>query len=856
MSEIGGKHKGGKLEGYPVVSLAGAFVLAYGVHKFVGRDFVANVLGTNGNGASKGNSLVKFGPQWLILLSVSSLWLINKSRRELDMTPSERMWLETELSQRRERLEDVLNGVKNGKGTDEIVDVSYVLDTIDELAQFLKTDPLVEQGLLVAADAVSRNIKLHMGEQGCISTEQAEFLNQQLEYEKDVVNHAQKYGLDLADLRSCMLASSNAARRALQIRFSGQISKALTILSRAKSQLPYMAISVVLSIVHGSIYALRAHYMANLMSLVYKKLKDSSATGRSVIGTVRLLFLLELLGLLSNFVGTKTKALGTRQFIVRLKTDLFRSLISQDVAYFEQHDLFQVRSIIGGCDFVCSALVDFPINSVQNVSSIVSSCLLLWSRSRKLFLALAALLPLRLFVTEMLTEVQYRLEAKVSTPYVSNFKDIWGVLVDPVGLITLRSFARERLETAMFSQSLKSMDRAQDRGAMLYSVFDMCRTLVESSVEIGALWYGSVLGTRHELDVASLPSYTSTANHAFEQSRILYYACSNLVSSDGIFDSAEKIYDLLHSKPNIGIDFPPIDDMPRDDSVLPWGVEFHDVEFSYPTRPSAKILQGISFTIEEGERVGVLGESGCGKSTIIGLLLRLYSPTQGRIHIAGMDTRKLNALWLRKRISVVSQTVYLPFRTVKENLMYGLFDRQYTETELEEQLRAALRLARCEDLFFDKRRFPHQWHTDIGRNGVKLSGGERQRLCIARAILTKPKILILDEATSALDEESQYQVQEAIQTLHDVSSGRLTIISIAHRLSNFRHVDKLIVLDNGHIVEQGTPAMLSQIENGVFANFVKRSTLDFSEKQDIDKRAPDLLPLDKVTGDLGTAPSL
>jgi len=192
--------------------------------------------------------------------------------------------------------------------------------------------------------------------------------------------------------------------------------------------------------------------------------------------------------------------------------------------------------------------------------------------------------------------------------------------------------------------------------------------------------------------------------------------------------------------------------------------------------------------------------------------------------IGGKNITSYNPLWIRQNVAIVSQSTYFPFRTVKENLLYGCEHMDSPPTI--EELHDAMRLARCEELFFDTNRFPQQWHTDIGRNAEKLSGGERQRLSIARSALRKPKVLLLDEATSALDEELQYQVQEAVQELHRRSGRKLTIVTIAHRLSNFRHVDILLVLENGAVVEEGAPSYLAKNspENSVFRKFYLRHT--------------------------------
>jgi len=737
---------------------------------------------------------------------------------------------------------------------EDLVDVAVILDATEDVAQFDKRDHLVHEGLLCAAEAVCQNIlrlgDLDLNEAGAtaesLTSANATKLIEQLEFEDEVFEHARISHLSYSPYKNAMREAAQKAKQVIQLRRKNQIIKSLAILERAKTQFPYVVISSLLSVVHGSIYALRTHYMSRVMTLAYERAskEGSGAKGDHIKSTIRILFQLELLGQLAEFVSEKMKSLGRRQFILQLKTDLFRRLITQDIAYFEKHDLYEVRRAISDAEYVCLSLFDFPIDTVQNLSSMLASCYMLWLKNRKFAALLAIMLPAKVVVTEILTYLQYRIEEMTTTAQLTNFRDVWSAIVNPNGLKTLRSFSREPLEVAMFSQGLKVKDRSGDRSNMVFNVFDVFRTLAENTTEIGALWYGGTLASRGELDASDLASFTATATYAFERGRTIYYHLKGIFSTNGVVDAAEKMYDLLHSEPGIGIDKPPLEDMPKDPDSVCWSVRFRDVTFAYPKRRQVQALSNVTFDIEEGEQVGILGESGCGKSTLISLALRLYDPDQGLIEIGGRSIKEWNPLWLRRRIAVVSQNIYLPFRTVKENLAYGLFETDHSsKTERDEEMKAALRLAHCEDLFFDTKRFPQQWHTDIGRDGSNLSGGERQRLCIARALLTRPKVLILDEATSNLDEESQFQVQEAIQSIHEKSGKRLTIISIAHRISNFRHVDKLIVIDKGQVVEQGTARHLAKKKDGIFANFVNRATLDFFlEQQDDDDDEAEIHP--------------
>lgn len=249
--------------------------------------------------------------------------------------------------------------------------------------------------------------------------------------------------------------------------------------------------------------------------------------------------------------------------------------------------------------------------------------------------------------------------------------------------------------------------------------------------------------------------------------------------------SADRIFELLDAAPPVASTLSTVGSKP------PWraGLEFENVTFWYedPSRPA---LNGFSLSVEPGERVALVGRSGAGKTTVVALLLRFFDPQHGRIRIAGRDLAELALDDLRAMIAVVSQGTYLFHGTVRRNLSIGRPDA--TDAELE----AAARAANAHEFIAA---LPLGYDTMVGERGMKLSGGERQRIAIARALLKDAPILVLDEATSSVDAANEFAIQTALERL---SEGRLTLV-IAHRLSTVRHLDRVILLERGRIVEQG-----------------------------------------------------
>ena len=378
-----------------------------------------------------------------------------------------------------------------------------------------------------------------------------------------------------------------------------------------------------------------------------------------------------------------------------------------------------------------------------------------------------------------------------------------------MAISVVKSFTNEFYEYLRYGRSIDRVVDVSMNFAKLRGLFFAFIIAVLFGAIFFILWLGATMiddspgGSFHTEDFIQFITFTAFLGGSLAGLSNFY---EQLVRAIG---ASERVLEILDNPSEVEL-------KPNQHSIQIEGdVVFDKIQFNYPSRPEVKVLNGISFKVESGKRVALVGSSGAGKSTVMQLLLRYYKAAEGNILIDGKKIEDYNVTDLRRKMAIVPQDVIMFGGSIRENIAYG--DHNASEEEIIE----AAKKANAWNFISE---FPEGLETIVGERGVKLSGGQRQRIAIARAILKNPAILLLDEATSALDAESERLVQEALNNLME---GRTSLI-IAHRLATIREADNILVLDRGIIVESGRHDELMENETGLYRQL---ANLQFEDRE-------------------------
>ncbi|KAJ3253311.1 GTPase-activating protein [Boothiomyces macroporosus] len=513
------------------------------------------------------------------------------------------------------------------------------------------------------------------------------------------------------------------------------------------------------------------------------------------------------------FVGTFTYMIlfiyTSEHSSQRIRTAYLKAVLSQEISFFDTVGAGEITTrVTSDTLFIKEGMGEkFPI-IVASVAALVSGLTIAFVKSWKLTLLMLAIVPFFLASTAAQGIFTNKFQTRISDLYSSSgviAEEVFSAIRTVVSLNAQDKVARvyrEGLSQAK-EEGIKKAKAVGAAQAGFYLFFFMCYG--------STFWYASLLITNNEISVGNMLTIVLAVMTAvFGLGQI----APNLSSIAQARAAAYKIFETIDRVPLI-------DSSSNSGFILQkenvqGGIEFTNVNFTYPSRPDTKILNNFNLKIEPGTSIALVGQSGSGKSTIIQLLERFYDPNSGKILLDGRDLKSISLASLRQNIAIVSQEPVLFDGTIMENVGFGLSGTHLESASqdiIEKMVHRACREANATEFI---EQLPNKYNTAVGERGMLLSGGQKQRIAIARAIIKDPKILLLDEATSALDSQSEKLVQEALEA----ASKSRTTITVAHRLSTIVNCDKIVLMVHGEIKEIGNHQDLLA-NNGLYANLVK-----------------------------------
>ncbi|KAK2026093.1 ABC transporter [Colletotrichum zoysiae] len=504
--------------------------------------------------------------------------------------------------------------------------------------------------------------------------------------------------------------------------------------------------------------------------------------------------------------------------IVRnIRHEYVKSALRQEVAYFD----FGTGGSIATQAYSSGRLVHNGISeklglTIQGISAFISSFIIAFLTNWKLALIVCCIAPLTVAVMAVTSFIEAGYETRILNYHAMANSFAEGVISS---IRTVHAFEMRSRLIKKFDSFLVEAHRWGDKSSLpLGILFSAEYTIIYCGDALG-FWQGIRMISSGEIantgDVFTVLLSVTVA--AISITQLAPYCIEFTRAASG----AVQLFLLIDRKSSID-PFDPSGDQPN---LEKGDVELEHITFAYPTRPNATILEDFSLKVPAGKTTALVGQSGSGKSTIVGLLERWYNPSSGTIKLDGRPIDTLNIGWLRRNVRLVQQEPTLFRGSVFDNIAHGLigtpWERQSREKQME-QVREAAKIAFADDFISQ---LPNGYDTEIGQRGGLLSGGQKQRIAIARSIVSQPKVLLLDEATSALDPHAEEIVQKAL----DKASVNRTTIVIAHKLATIRKADNIVVMSKGRIVEQGTHESLIA-QDSAYARLVKVQELTGSTK--------------------------
>ncbi len=473
----------------------------------------------------------------------------------------------------------------------------------------------------------------------------------------------------------------------------------------------------------------------------------------------------------------------TYRVVMDLRVQAFRHLQKLDIAYIDSHEHGDIVSrIITDIDQLSDGLLMGFTQFFTGVITILGTLIFMFSVNVKIALIVVLLTPLSLFVASFIAKRTYSMFKKQS----ETRGEITSHINEMVGNQKLvKAFGREEASEEKFDEINERLTKYSLKASFFSSMVNPSTRLINAIVYAGVGGFGALSVIAGRLSVGQLSCFLSYATQYTKPFNEISGVVTELQNA---LASAARVFELIDEKEQI-----PDRDGAKELEKADGRVEFENVCFSYDK--SKELIKNLSISAKPGQRVAIVGPTGCGKSTLINLLMRFYDPDSGMIKVDGENSADFTRKSLRKNFGMVLQETWLKSGTVRENIAYSNPDAT------DEEIIAAAKLTHAHSFI---KRLPDGYDTVLGENGGSLSQGQKQLLCITRVLLNLPPMLILDEATSSIDSHTEIRIQK---TFAKMMQGR-TCFVVAHRLSTIRESDIILVMNKGRIVEQGTHEQL------------------------------------------------